>query len=95
MDTVSPFVWLVDVLVDIAIVVVVAQAILSWLIHFGVVDIRQRLVASVWDALNRLTEPVYRPIRRFLPDLGGIDITPMVVIVGLLFLQRLVFAYLI
>ena len=90
----NPFVWLIDLLIDIALVVVVLQAVLSWLLHFGVLEYRQRLVRSLWDSLNRLTEPVYRPIRRFLPDLGGIDITPMVLIIGLLFLQRLVHSYL-
>ena len=90
----NPFVWLIDLLIDIAIVVVVVQAVMSWLIHFNVLDYRQRLVGSLWDALHRLTDPVYRPIRRYMPDLGGIDITPMVLIIGLLFLQRLLYAYL-
>ena len=91
----NPFVWLIDLLIDIAIVIVVVQAVLSWLIHFNVLDIRQRLVSSLWDALNRLTDPIYRPIRRYMPDLGGIDITPMVLIIVLLFLQRIVYAYLV
>ena len=90
----NPFVWLIDLLIDIAIIVVVVQAIMSWLIHFNVLDYRQRLVGSLWDALHRLTDPVYRPIRRYMPDLGGIDITPMVLIIGLLFLQRILYAYL-
>ena len=91
----NPFVWLLDILIDIAIVIVVIQAVMSWLIHFGVLDLRQRLVRSFWDTLNRLTDPVFKPIRRFMPDLGGIDITPMVLIIALLFLQRLVYAYLV
>ena len=91
----NPFVWLLDLLIDIAIAIVVIQAVMSWLIHFGVLDIRQRLVRSVWDTLNRLTDPVFGPIRRYMPDLGGIDITPMVLIIVLLFLQRLVYAYLV
>ncbi len=91
----NPFVWLLDILINIAIVIVVIQAVMSWLIHFGVLDLRQRLVRSLWDTLNRLTDPVFKPIRRFMPDLGGIDITPMVLIIALLFLQRLVYAYLV
>ena len=86
----NPLVWLIDI----AIIVVVVQAVMSWLIHFNVLDYRQRLVGSLWDALHRLTDPVYRPIRRYMPDLGGIDITPMVLIIGLLFLQRILYAYL-
>lgn len=90
----NPFVWLLDLLINIVIVIVVIQAVMSWLIHFGVLDFRQRFVRSLWDALNRLTDPIFGPIRRFMPDLGGIDITPMVLIIALLFLQRLVYAYL-
>ena len=91
----APFIWLFDLLLDIAISVIVVQAIMSWLISFNVLNLQQRLVRLIWEALNRLTEPVYRPVRRFMPNLGGLDITPMVIIVALLFLQRLVYDYLV
>ena len=68
---------------------------MSWLISFNVLNLQQRLVRLIWEALNRLTEPIYRPVRRFMPNLGGLDITPMVIIVALLFLQRLVYDYLV
>lgn len=62
---------------------VLAQVILSWLIGFQVLNLRQPLVAQVWDGLNRLLEPVYRPIRRVLPDMGGIDLAPLVLLLGI------------
>ncbi len=90
----APFIWLFDLLLNTAISVIVVQAIMSWLISFNILNLQQRLVRLLWEALNRLTEPVYRPVRRFMPNLGGLDITPMVIIVALLFLQRMAYAYL-
>ncbi len=62
---------------------VLAQVILSWLINFQVLNLRQPIVAQIWDGLNRLFEPIYRPIRRLLPDLGGIDLAPLVLLLGI------------
>lgn len=69
--------------------VIIIQAVLSWLVAFGVVNTQNRFVYTVGDVLNRLTEPALRPIRRVLPDLGGIDVSPVVLILGLYFLQNL------
>lgn len=75
--------------------VVFASVILSWLVAFDVVNMRNRFVYAVGSFLNRMTEPVLRPIRRFLPNLGGIDLSPLVLILGIYFiqmvLQRLLF----
>ena len=68
----------------------IALAVLSWLIAFNVVNMRNRAVAVVTDTLYRLTEPVLRPIRNILPDLGGIDISPVILILILIFVQNLV-----
>lgn len=68
--------------------VMIAHIIMSWLINFQVLNLRQPLVAQVWDGLNRLLEPLYRPIRSILPDLGGIDLAPLVVFIGIIILQR-------
>ena len=62
---------------------VIAHFIMSWLIRFEVLNVRQEFVGQVWFGLQRILEPVYSRIRRVLPDLGGIDITPIVVLVGL------------
>ena len=57
--------------------------IMSWLISFNVLNVRQPFVAQVWYSLQRILEPVYRPIRRILPDLGGIDLSPIVALIGI------------
>ena len=82
--------WLIDTVLNIAFWIIVIQVVMSWLINFSVVNIRQPFVHQVWTGLNRLTEPVYRPIRRILPDLGGIDLAPLVAGIGILFIQRLI-----
>jgi YggT family protein len=70
--------------------VVIISAILSWLIAFNVINRHNQLVYMVADSLQRLTEPALRPIRRALPDFGGLDISPVVLILGLIFLRDVV-----
>lgn len=69
---------------------VFAHFIMSWLVSFQVLNVRQPFVAQIWYGLNRLMEPLYAPIRRVLPNMGGIDLSPLVVLIGLFFLERLV-----
>jgi len=64
-----------------------AHFIMSWLINFQVLNIRQPLVSQIWDGLNRLLEPIYAPIRRFLPNMGGIDLAPLVALIGIYALE--------
>ena len=78
---------LIDRIIDIYVWVIILSAVLSWLVAFDIVNMRNRFVYLVGDALNRITEPVYRPIRRFLPDMGGLDLSPLIVILGLWFLR--------
>jgi YggT family protein len=68
----------------------IAQAILSWLLAFGVVNRYNRAVAVIGDFLYRITEPALRPIRSFLPNFGGIDISPIILILILYFLRDLI-----
>ena len=75
-------------ILDILWFIMIAHIIMSWLINFQVLNLRQPLVAQVWDGLNRLLEPLHRPIRSILPDLGGIDLAPLVVFIGIIILQR-------
>jgi YggT family protein len=70
-------------ILDIAKFIVIAHIIMSWLINFQVLNLRQPLVASLWDGLNRLLAPVYSRVRNVLPNLGGIDLAPLVVLVAL------------
>ena len=69
--------------------ILIAQAVLSWLIVFNVINTSNNFVRSVINTLDRLTEPLYRPIRRIMPDLGGLDFSPMVVILLLIIAQKL------
>jgi YggT family protein len=62
---------------------VIAHFIMSWLIRFDVLNVRQEFVAQVWYGLQRILEPLYSRVRRFMPDLGGVDLSPIVVLVGL------------
>ena len=73
--------------------VIIAGAVLSWLVAFEVVNTRNRFVAMVLDFTYRLSEPALRPIRRILPDIGGIDLSPVVLILGIIFVQNLLYEY--
>lgn len=73
---------ILDMLLSVLLFVILAHIIMSWLITFGVLNMRQPLVAQLWDGLNRLLEPIYGPIRRRLPATGGLDLAPLVVILG-------------
>ena len=70
-------------LLGIARTLIFAHFIMSWLISFQVLNIRQPLVGQVWYTLQRILEPVYSPIRRILPNFGGIDFTPIVALIGI------------
>ncbi len=87
----NPFLWLVDTIITIYIWLLIATAVLSWLIAFNVVNTRNPIVHSVGDFLYRITEPALRPICNMLPNLGGIDVSPVILILGLLFLRQLIF----
>ena len=65
---------------DLAWWIVIAHVIMSWLINFNVLNRNQPLVWQIWVGLNRILEPVYGPIRRFLPDMGGLDLSPIIAI---------------
>jgi YggT family protein len=86
----ASFLTLFNFAIEILWFIIIAQFILSWLIAFDVINTRNAFVSQIWYGLNRLTAPVYRPIRRVLPDMGGIDFSPMVVLFGLYALQVVV-----
>ena len=87
----NPFLWLVDTIITIYIWLLIAAAILSWLIAFNVVNTRNPIVHTIGNFLYQITEPLLRPIRAMLPNLGGIDISPVILIIALLFLRQLIF----
>ena len=75
-----PILDVILILLDMYMYVVIAAVILSWLIAFNVINTRNQIVAMIADFLYRVTEPVFRPIRNFLPNLGGIDFSPLIVL---------------
>ena len=90
----NPFVWLLLTVINIYVWIIIIMVVMSWLLAFNVINKSNNFVHQVNYALYRLTEPLLGPIRRILPDLGGLDLSPMVLLLGLLFLQRVVIQYL-
>ncbi len=84
------FLGFVSLLLTLYIYILFAAAIMSWLIAFNVVNPRNQFVAMLAEFLYRITEPVLRPIRSFLPSLGGIDISPVIVILIIVFIQSVI-----
>ena len=70
--------------------IVIVHIIMSWLINFQVLNLRQQFVAQVWYGLNRLVEPVYGPIRRMLPQMGGLDLSPVIVLLVLFAIRTVI-----
>ena len=90
MIIVDPLLMVLSLALEAYFWVIIISVILSWLIAFNVVNTYNRFVFLVRDFTSRLTEPALRPIRRFLPDLGGIDISPIVLILAIFFLQQVI-----
>ena len=86
---------LINAVVNIFLLVLLVNIVLTWLIHFGIVNPRQRLVQIIGEVTYRITEPLLAPIRRFMPNLGGIDLSPVVLILLIYFLRDLLFEYVI
>lgn len=85
--------WLITTVIDLYVWIIILQVVLSWLIAFNVINTQNRFVYLVGDFLYRVTEPAMRPIRRFLPNLGGIDLSPIVLLLLLYFGQRVLIEY--
>jgi YggT family protein len=81
---------IISLLLDVAFFILLVHVIMSWLINFNVLNLRQPLVASIWDGLNRLLEPVYAPIRRMLPNTGALDLAPLVAFIIIIILRDIV-----
>ena len=84
---------IVLIVLDLYVWLLIASAILSWLIAFNVVNTRNQFVSAIAEFLFRITEPVLGPIRRALPSLGGLDISPIILILIIMFLQRVITYY--
>jgi YggT family protein len=83
----------IDLALELYIWIVIASAIFSWLVAFNVVNTRNQVVAMIGDFLYRITEPVLRPIRNMLPNMGGIDISPVVLFLIIIFIRYVIALY--
>ena len=90
---VNPFIWLVLELINLYTYVVVAAVIVSWLIAFGVLNTYNSLARGIVQFLDAATEPVFRQVRRVIPPIGGLDISPLIVLIALQFLSYLISYY--
>ena len=85
-----PLLNFIGYLISLYEVVVIAAVVFSWLIAFNVINASNPIVRSLWQALTAVTEPLLKPIRRMLPDLGGLDLSPIVLLLALMFLRTVV-----
>ncbi|MEY3232776.1 YggT family protein [Aquidulcibacter sp.] len=84
----GPVEWLLNTVLGLYLWVVIAGAVMSWLVAFDVINLRNRFVATIYDTCERLTTPVLNPIRKVIPNLGGVDLSPVALIIGIQFLQN-------
>ena len=80
---------IIDMILQVLVWVIIAQVIISWLVAFNVINTQSNFVRTVLDVLDRLTAPLYRPIRKILPDFDGIDFSPIVLILAIQILRKL------
>ena len=89
----NPFLWLISQVIWLYIYILIASAVLSWLVAFNVINPRNQFVAMVGEFLFRITDPVLRPIRNMLPPMGGIDISPIILFLIIILIQRVIVYY--
>ena len=85
-----PLIKLILTILDLYKIVIIAGAVLSWLVAFNVVNIRNDFVRAIWNLFVALTDPFLKPIRRFLPNTGGIDISPIILLLAIMFIQWII-----
>ena len=89
----NSLVILISQIIELFIWLLIIQAILSWLIAFGIINTQSSFVNMIGNFLYKVTEPLLKHIRRFLPDFGGVDISPVILIILLIFFRNLLFEY--
>jgi YggT family protein len=89
----NPFIWLVLEILNIYWWIVIAAVVVSWLVAFGVINTYNRFVRSLVQGLDALTDPLFRQVRRVIPPLGGLDISPLIVLIAIQFLIYLIEYY--
>jgi YggT family protein len=89
----NPFIWLILELITLYTYVVIAAVIVSWLIAFGVINTYNRYARGIVQFLDAATEPVFRQVRKVIPPIGGLDLSPLIVLIALQFLSYLISYY--
>jgi len=84
---------IIQVLLNVLWWIIVIQAIMSWLLAFNVINLYNYTVRTIWQALEKMTDPIYRPIRRIMPDFGALDLSPLVVLLIIYILSTRVIPY--
>jgi YggT family protein len=92
-DLILVLLRIVQVLLDVLWWIIVIQAIMSWLLTFNVINLYNDTVRAVWHALERITDPIYRPIRKVLPDFGALDLSPLVALLIIYILSTVILPY--
>ena len=91
----SPLLWLVNTVADLYIMIIIAAVIASWLVAFGVLNLTNPLARQLYQILEALTEPVFRQVRKVIPAIGGLDLSPIIVWIGIelarIFLTNLIY----
>jgi YggT family protein len=87
----NPIAWLIVEIIDIYVWVVIAAVVMSWLIAFGVINLHNQFARQIVHILEALTEPAFRRIRRFVPPMGGLDLSPLILILILYFIRYAIF----
>ena len=90
----NPFVWLLLTLIDIYTWVIIAAVVVSWLVAFGVINTYNQFAHAIVRFLDAATDPVFRQVRRIIPPLGGLDISPLIVLIALQFIRYAIAYYL-
>ncbi|MSP20272.1 MAG: YggT family protein [Alphaproteobacteria bacterium] len=85
----SALYWLINTILNLFMWALIISAVMSWLVAFGILNMHNKVVYQIGDFFHRITEPVLTPIRRVLPNLGGVDVSPLVLILLIVFARRL------
>ena len=89
----EPFVWILNVLVNLYFMVVLSEVILHWLVHFKIADVKNKYVHAVREFLTKVTKPVYAKIREKVPPVSGVDFSPFILMLALLFVGRVLYRF--
>jgi YggT family protein len=92
-SVVIPLLQIIAILLDVIWWIIIVQAIMSWLIAFNVINTYNDTVRTIWLALKKMTDPLYNPIRRIMPDFGALDLSPLVVLLIIYILRMVVLPY--